>query len=370
MKQEKDSGQIVKILGIVAVLGIGYLFFATLNPFLSSLAWAAVLAYGLYPIYRRVYAKTKERANLSAFLVCLILTIGFILPLISFTLLIGAELVKTYRSLADLVTSQEQLLEAGWQDYPLVSTAMTLLEKYERLTGANLQSVLADNLAQAGKFLVTQLSYMAGNVLIGLIQLGVILLAAFYLFRDGERLVTWVREALPVPPKRQEIVIQRFQEVVQGTIYGNTLIALLEGIVGGLAFWMVGLPSPILWGTVMAVLAFLPLVGAGIVWVPGAIYLVFKGAYLKVVVLIFAGVIIALLDYVVRNILVGSQSKLHSLLVLLSVLGGLQLFGLLGIVAGPLVVAITMTLVEAYRDEQTQATSPARALSISGSPRA
>lgn len=368
MKQEKDSGQIVKILGIVAVLGIGYLFFATLQPFLSALAWAAVLTYGLYPLYTRIYAKTKERANLSAFLACLILTIGFILPLISFTLLIGAELVRTYRSVSDVIATQEQLLSTGWQDYPFVSTAMTLLEKYERLTGSNLQSVLADNLAQSGKFLVTQLSYMAGNVLIGLIQLGIILLSAFYLFRDGEHLVAWIREALPVPQTRQELLIQRFQEVVQGTIYGNTLVAFLEGIVGGLAFWIVGLPSPILWGTVMAVLAFLPLVGAGIVWVPGAIYLVFKGAYLKVVVLIFAGVIIALLDYVVRNILIGSQSKLHSLLVLLSVLGGIQLFGLLGIVAGPLVVALSMTLIEAYRNEKAQSTSPARALSISGSP--
>jgi predicted PurR-regulated permease PerM len=142
---------------------------------------------------------------------------------------------------------------------------------------------------------------------------------------------------------------KRFDDVVKGTVYGNTVIALLEGLVGGIAFWSVGLPSAVLWGTIMAILAYLPLVGAGLVWMPAAAYLVWQGTYGKALVLVGFGAVIAVMDYLIRTIVVGGRSHLHTLLVFFSVLGGLQLFGLVGIVVGPMVVAVGITVVEMWK---------------------
>jgi predicted PurR-regulated permease PerM len=133
---------------------------------------------------------------------------------------------------------------------------------------------------------------------------------------------------------------------------GNTLMAAIEGIVGGLAFWLVGLPAALLWGTAMAVLAYLPLVGAALIWGPVAIYLLIQAQYVPATVLCVAGLVIVVLDYVVRTIVVGGASKLHTLLTFFGVLGGIQFFGLVGIVAGPLVVAVSLALLESYRAER------------------
>ena len=344
-----DSGSFWKTLGIVLVLGIGYFFFATLRPFFSALAWAGILAYGLYPLYCYLCRTMGGRRGLSALFMCVGLTVGLILPILSLSLLIGEEIIHTYKSLIVLIQERKTSSGGGWQDFPLISTFLRLLEKYEHLTGTNLWTVISDNLAQGSRFLVQQLSYFAGNVLAGLLQLALILLSTFFLFRDGDSLVRWIQKTLPVPMARQQIMIHRFEEVVVGTIYGNSLVAVLEGLIGGWTFWGLGIPSPVLWGTVMGALAFLPLFGASLVWVPGVFYLLYLGAYGEMIILIFMGISIALIDYMVRTIVIGNRSKLHTLLVFLSVLGGLKVFGFVGIIAGPLVVAISIAILETYQ---------------------
>jgi predicted PurR-regulated permease PerM len=146
--------------------------------------------------------------------------------------------------------------------------------------------------------------------------------------------------------------LKRLDEVVKGAVYGNTVVALLEGFIGGLAFWLVGLPSPILWDTVMAITAYIPFVGAALVWFPAVIYLAIQGAYVQSAVLVVAGIVLAVvIDDLVRNIIVGKASKLHSLIMFFSVIGGIHSFGIVGIVADPLVVAVAVTLRETYRSE-------------------
>lgn len=330
---------------------IAYLFLLTLSPFFSALAWSAILAYGLYPVYRYLRRVTSWRPSLCAFLMCILLTLGVILPLFTLSVLIGDEVIRTYRHVSVLIQETQEPLGKQWEQYPLVSSARAVLEKYERLTGTSLWSVIAENLAQGSRYLIQRLSSMAGDLLVGLAQLGIVLLTTFFLFRDGEILVAWIQQTLPISIDRQAVVIRRLEEVVIGTIYGNCLIAVIEGVIGGVAFWAVGLSSPVLWGTVMGILAFLPLVGASFVWIPGVVYLLFQAAYVKMTVLLLVGIAIALIDYVVRTIVVGTKSKLHTLLVFLSVFGGLTVFGLVGIVVGPLVVAIGITLLETYRVE-------------------
>lgn len=356
--RQADRDRTLQILRIALFIGVGVLFLAIMQPFFSAIAWAVVVCYALFPLYRRLVRMTGGRETLSALLMCIGVTIGLIFPLLYLSFLLGEELTKTYTTLAQLVERRETLFSKDMQNLPLVAAVAERIEEYERLSGTDLRTAVANNLSEIGAWLVNQLTQVATNVLLGLFQLGLILICAFFFFRDGLSLVNWLQDVLPFKRERQQMVIQRFGEVVTGSIYGNVLVAVLEGAIGGLAFFVVGLPWPIIWGMVMGMLAFLPLVGAAIIWIPAVLYLLFQGFYGKMAILCVAGAIIGFIDYAVRNIIVGKHSKLHPILVLFSVMGGIALFGLVGIVAGPLVVAMGLTMIEIYRSEQTAGLLP------------
>jgi predicted PurR-regulated permease PerM len=356
---DRETGdQPGRVIRMVLALGILALGIALFTPFVSPLLWAGVLCYALSPLYTRLVRVTGGRRTLSVLVMCLILTVGVIAPLVYMSLLIAEDLTEGYRALVATLSEGDLPLLEGWRRYPILATLAEAIQNMERVTGTDLRMSIAENLAELGKMLVGQVTRMVTHALYAFVQLGMILLCAFYFFRDGDALIEWLRAHVPMTPERQLILGRRFDEVVKGAVYGNTVIALLEGMIGGLAFWLVGLPSAVVWGAVMAILAYLPLFGAGLVWIPAAGYLFWQGAYLKGGFLVAVGAVIAVLDYLVRTIVVGGHSHLHTLLVFFSVLGGLQFFGLVGIVAGPLVVAVGITLVETYRTVTPLVTVP------------
>ena len=239
------------------------------------------------------------------------------------------------------------------KEFPFAGIVVDRLQEYERLSGTSLRATVVGNLKDIGKWLFEEATLAATNVLLGLFQTFVMLICTFYLFLDGERAVRWLENVLPLTQQQQRIVFQRFDEVVRASVEGSTIVAVLEGLIGGIAFWIAGLSTPVLWGVVMGVLAYVPAAGASLVWIPGALYLWFVGAYGSMAVVGVAGGIIALIDHVLRTVLVGNRSKLHPMLVFFSVLGGIPVFGLLGIVAGPLTVAIGRSILDIYRLEKT-----------------
>ncbi|MBL8037507.1 AI-2E family transporter [Nitrospira sp. CMX1] len=333
-------------------VGMAYLLFVTFRPFLSGLLWSAVLSYSLYPQYRRITTLSGNRRSLSALIMSVTVTVGVILPLAYLSFLIGKEVAQSYLTIVSALDQGPNMIEQ-WRVHPWVTMMSEQLQEFERMTGSNLRSMLIDNLAQLGTALVEQLTRVAKNVFAGLLELGIILLCTFYFFRDGQHIVHWLKDVLPFEAHLQQLVARRFGEVVQGAVLGNTLVAALEGLVGGFAFWLAGIPGPLLWGAVMGILAYLPLVGAGIVWLPIALYSFIQGDFSAGAILCFSGFLIAVLDYVVRTVVVGETSKLHTLLTFFSVLGGIQFFGVVGIVTGPLVVAISFAILESYRTERT-----------------
>lgn len=342
-----------RLVSVVLLAGLSYLLFATFRPYFSALIWSAVLSYGLYPQYCQIVRLTGDRRSLSALAMSVAVTIGLILPLAYLSFSIGKELARSYLTVVSVLEQGPGVIEQ-WRVHPWMTSMLEQVQEFQRLTGTDLRSVLVDNLAQLGSALVEQLTHVARNVLVGLAELGIILLSTFYFFRDGKDMVEWLRAVMPLEEPQQQLVVRRFGEVVKGAVFGNTLVAALEGLVGGLAFWFAGIPAPLLWGAVMGILAYLPLVGAGIVWLPVALYSFTQGDYAAGAILCLSGFVIAVLDYVVRTVVVGETSKLHTLLTFFSVLGGIQFFGLVGIVAGPLVVAISFALLDSYRDQRSR----------------
>ncbi|MSR24780.1 MAG: AI-2E family transporter [Nitrospiraceae bacterium] len=348
---QRDPDQAARLARLVLVAGVAYLLFQTFSPFFTAIAWAAVLSYALHPLHRRLVRATRGQKIFSALLMCSVVTVVIILPLFYLSALIGEELARTYKA-AMVLVSQGSLLENIRREYPFVSAVVERLQEYERLTGTSLREALTDNLQGMGQWLFEEATLLVANVLLGLFQTAVMLVCTFYFLLDSERVVRWIENTLPLTLPQQRIVFQRFNEVVRASVEGSTIVAILEGLIGGLAFWVAGLSTPVLWGVVMGVLAYVPAVGASLVWIPGALYLWFIGAYGNMAVVCVAGGIIALLDHVLRTILVGNRSKLHPLLVFCSVLGGIKFFGILGIVAGPLVVAIGRAMLDIYRIEK------------------
>lgn len=339
---------------------VGSLLLAALlvSPFFSSILWAVVLVYAFYPLYGRVLRATGGRAALSACLLCTLMTVGFLLPLFYLILLVAQDLAGMVASLVTALQQGEGPLGGSWRRYPVIVGFVKQLQYLERLTGTDLRSSLVAGVAGLGKMLIEQSTSVVSNLVQRAIEFGIVLLSSFYFFRDGTHIVEWMHENLPITMERRRLVLTRFDEVVKGAVYGNTIVALLEGFIGWLAFWSVGLPSPILWGAVMAITAYIPFVGAALVWFPAAIYLAIQGAYVQSAVLVVVGIVLSvIIDELVRNVIVGKASKLHSLVIFFSVIGGIQFFGLVGIVAGPLVVAVAVTLLEAYRSEKTEPVS-------------
>lgn len=343
-------GRLVQSVLLVGTLGLTALLF---SPFLSPILWAVVLSYALYPLYARWREAFGGRESLTAFVMCLVMTVGLLLPLLYLTLLVAQDLADLISSLLLYLRQQEEgsLIERLRQ-YPVIAGFVKEVHNLELLTGTDLRSNLLEGLSDLGGMLIQQTTRMVRNLVQAGLEFGIVLLASFYFFRDGDRMVAWMQDVLPITSDRRRLVLKRFDEVVKGAVYGNTVVALAEGFIGGLAFWLVGLPSPLLWGAVMAITAYLPLIGAGLVWVPAAMYFGVQGAYGRMWVLIAAGIGIAVIDYLVRNIVVGEASKLHSLIMFFSVIGGIEFFGLVGIVAGPLIVAVAVALLETYRSEQ------------------
>jgi predicted PurR-regulated permease PerM len=180
----------------------------------------------------------------------------------------------------------------------------------------------------------------------------------YYLFRDSDKILARLPDALPLRRDQSEAIILRTQQVVSASVYGVVTIAALQGILGGLMFWILGIPSPVLWAVLMTFVCMIPVAGSFLVWLPLAIYLMAGGYWARAVILIVWGaLVISTIDNFLRPKLVGSQTKLHELLVFFSVLGGLSVFGLLGIVLGPVVLAITLGLLQTFQLQKDTTTA-------------
>jgi predicted PurR-regulated permease PerM len=183
-----------------------------------------------------------------------------------------------------------------------------------------------------------------------LLQLAVAIVTLFYLFRDGPVLIDGLRRSIPLEDERVDRLLERARDVTQATVLGNVLVAIVQGALGGIAFAIVGLPAATLWGTIMGFLALIPLVGPAIVWVPGALYLGLSGSIVRAIVLAAIGaLVIGTVDNILRAAFVGGRARVHSLVVFLSVLGGLFVFGAVGVVAGPVMFVLALLVLEMGR---------------------
>ncbi|HYO62306.1 MAG TPA: AI-2E family transporter [Pyrinomonadaceae bacterium] len=320
-----------------------YLCWRMLEPFIEVLLWAVVLVIVFYPIHRRIEARLNS-PGWSAVLSCLLVIVTLLVPLTLVTLMVVNEATGAVQYLQQSAAS---LLDAN---SPVTGPLRRWLEQYVDINRLLSQEELVKRVqGMSGQIANRTIGYVSGLVGV-VVEVFFVIFTMYYLFRDGERLRHALYGVLPLEKRRAREIFERTRDVISASVYGVLVIATIQGILGGLAFWILGLPSPLLWGVVMLFFSMIPMLGSFIVWVPAAAYLAATGHWGKALMLaVWGGLVIGSVDNFLRPKLVGEKTRLHELLIFFSVLGGLQLFGVLGIVLGPVVVAITLALIEVFR---------------------
>ena len=331
------ENQTFLLLLVTVTLAFGWVLY----PFYGAVLWAVVVAVLFAPVHRRLLQSTQGRPSLSAALTVLIIIAMVLLPLA----LIAASLAQEASSLFAKVQSGEYNFGGYLQRVldALPAWATGLLERFNLTDFSSLREKLGPGLMKGGQILAPQALSIGTTTFDFVIRLGIMLYLLFFLLRDGRALADRIKEAIPLRSDQKTALFTRFADVVRATVKGGILVAMAQGTLGGIAFWFLGIHAALLWAVLMAFLSLIPAIGSALVWAPVAIYFMATGAIWQGVGLILYGVIvIGLVDNLLRPFLVGKGSKLPDYIVLISTLGGIEVFGLNGFVIGPLIAAMFM----------------------------
>ena len=332
---------------LLLLVAVTLAFAWVLYPFYGAVLWAIVVAVLFAPVYRRLLQSMQDRPSLTAAVTVLIIIAMVILPLT----MIAASLAQEASSLFAKIQSGEYNFGSYLQRIfdALPAWATGLLERLKVGDFSALREKLASGLMKGGQVLAPQALSIGVNTFDFVIRLGIMLYLLFFLLRDGRALAERIREAIPLRGDQKAALFARFADVVRATVKGGILVAMAQGTLGGIAFWFLGIHAALLWAVLMAFLSLVPAIGAGLVWGPVAIYFLTTGALWQGIGLILYGVlVIGLVDNLLRPFLVGKDSKLPDYVVLISTLGGIKVFGLNGLVVGPLIAAMFMVSWEIF----------------------
>lgn len=329
-----ESKALLLLLGL-ATLAFGWV----LSPFLGAVFWAVVIAIVFHPLYQRLLGALNNRPSLASFATVVIVFLIVVIPLI----LIALAIIQEATTLVTAIQSGEIDLQSLFQQ-AFAALPQWLTSMLARVGLTDLAAVQASvTTAVSGwiSALAPQVFSIGQSTLNFLLSLFAMLYLTFFLFRDGKTLIGTLKLASPIRPALQDALLARFTLVVRATVKGDILVAMLQGGLAGLGFWVLGIHATILWTVLMSFLALLPLFGAALVWMPFAIYFLATGAIWQGMGLLVYGVlVVGLVDNFVRPYLVGQATKMPEFIVLLSTLGGVATFGLQGFITGPVVAAM------------------------------
>ncbi|MFP4036239.1 MAG: AI-2E family transporter [Desulfobacteraceae bacterium] len=340
-----DQEHLEKLSFLITLVLVSVIFIFLLKPFWGAIFWACMIGLIFSPLYRRLLTVGRPRPNLAALATLLACLVIGIVPALFVIASFFQQGVSLYHSLQsgdfDLGARIERIQTA----FPTIELFLERLD----LDLSSVQARLSDAALSATGYLAQNAVELGQGTLQFFISLGLMLYVAFFMLRDGEKLVGLLARALPLGDERERLLFAKFAEVARATIKGNLFVAAVQGTLGGLIFWALDIRGPLLWGVVMTLLSLIPVLGAGLIWGPVAVYLFAIGQWPQGLILTaFGAGVIGLADNVLRPLLVGRDTKLPDYIVLLSTLGGFALFGINGFVLGPLVAALFIAFWEIF----------------------
>lgn len=324
---------------LAMLVGVSLAFVFLMKPFFGPIFWAIAIALIFHPLQMLLVRKLGERPNLNALITLTVCMLIVVIPVLVLITSLVAEGVGVFQQIQDGEIKPGEYIDQVNKSFPAIQSFLAQFD----VSFSEIRDRVVSLFVGGSQFLAKQALGIGQNTFQFFLGLALMMYLAFFLLRDGNKLIDLMIRALPLGDERERLLFAKFAEVTRATVKGNLLIAIIQGALGGLIFWLLGIKGALLWGVVMAIMSLLPAVGAALVWVPAAIYLAAVGDMASAVVLtLFGMIVIGLADNLLRPILVGRDTKLPDYIVLLSTLGGIAMFGINGFVMGPLVAALFM----------------------------
>jgi predicted PurR-regulated permease PerM len=350
---------------VALVLLITLAFLWLIRGFLQPIFWAIALGIVVYPLHAWLVPRMRNREGLAAGVSMLAVVVVVILPLIGVAAAVTREGAALYQSLNAEEVGLESLYQRVLQSVPPIAS---LLDRVG-IDLSRLETQLSEAAVAAGRLVASRALSIGQDTVRVTVFFFLMLYLLFFFLRDGQRLLEGLVRALPFGDERERLLLGRFAEVSRATIKGTLVVGIVQGTIGGVAFAILGISAPVLWGVVMALLSILPAVGPALVWIPAAVVLIATGSIASGVILILIGVfVIGLVDNLLRPILVGRDTRMPDYLILLSTLGGLTAFGLAGIVIGPIIAAFFVSVWKMAQEEFADEESAAAAAAVAAAP--
>lgn len=331
------------LLFIVVAIALGWI----LLPFYGAIMWGSIIALLFSPLHRRLLVRLNHRRTLAALLTLLVVLVIIILPFALITASLAHEAGLIYEQIESGQIMPERYFRGVFDALPDWISA--LLDRFGLVSFSTLQRRLSVVLTQASQFFAKQALSIGQLTFDFVVQLFITLYLTFFLIRDGGEVMDAIRRGIPLPTKHKRALLETFATVVRATVKGNLVVAVIQGALGGLAFWFLGISGALLWSVLMAFLSLVPAVGSALVWLPVAIYFLVTGDLWQGIALTIYGVlVIGLVDNLLRPLLVGKDTRMPDYVVMITTLGGMAVLGINGFILGPVIAALFIAVWRIY----------------------
>jgi predicted PurR-regulated permease PerM len=341
-------GQVIVAFFFAAFLFLLYQLYAVFSGFLAPIIWAAILAMLFFPLHVAVRRWMGGRETLAALALTLLVTAVIVLPTVSLSSVITREAASLYQRLSEYVSSGGFNADVERLRASRLGRLVTRLEGYEIDWAAAARS----SVDAASAVVVAQVTSAAKNVAVFVLDFTIMLFTLFFLFRDGERMYRGLRELIPMDPSHKDAIFSVLYQTLSAVTQGMVATALAQGVLTWVALWGLGLPYTAFLGVLAGFLSLIPFVGAAGVWIPCTIYLAATGDFVRaVILLVYGSLVISMVDNVLRPLLIGNQTRLPTLFLFFGILGGVQVYGVLGLFLGPVLLAIVVAFIRIYQEQ-------------------
>ncbi len=336
---------------IAALLAAGFACFLLVEPYINSIVMAFIISLLMFPIHEQIEQRLPNHKNLSSLLSCIVLTFIIVVPL----LFVFAAIVQQGSAFSQNV--YQWVTNGGIQtlfEHPWVVKGLSIINTYLPFDSVNPQEIaqkIARFATSFGSNLVGISAKILGDATTFLMDFFLMLFVLFFLLRDHDKIISAIRHILPLSRSQEDKLLDEIEQVSKSAVMGSFLTAIAQGVAGGIGMWLAGFPG-LFWGTMMGFASFIPVVGTALIWIPAVIYLFLTGdSTWAIFLLIWSVVVVGSIDNLLRPFLMQGSAGMNTLMIFFSLLGGLHLFGLMGLVYGPLIFAITMVLFKIYEEE-------------------
>jgi predicted PurR-regulated permease PerM len=365
---------VAPLVTIALLILLAYMVYTVARPFLVAIGWGAILTVVTFPLYDRLRRLLRGRSGVAATLMLFAIVLVLVVPTLTLMGTLSRQAAEVYPRLETLASQENPLqpvLEKidAYKNNPLLGPLASWIRPQLAAASGDIRTTLPEGMKKVIGGITGLLTAALSNLVVFLFNLVLTLAALGIFYTRGESLAVEVTSLLPMPLERSRNLMNRVVLVTKAVVKGVGLTCIAQGALGGIGFWATGLPSPILFGTVMAFGSLVPVVGTTVVWLPGALYLLVSGQTIAGIGLILWGiVVVGNIDNVLRPLLIGGNTGLPMPLLIVGILGGLFSYGLTGLVLGPLVLTVLLFLLEEYRREMDAPGTPTPADPGTGTP--